>query len=331
MDRAQIKEIMRDIFGRSVYLHDNGGWVSMRCPLAPYTHESGRDTTPSAGVSVNDDGSSGFNCFTCKSKGPFSYLLKTYAEFSGEDLGDLIDEIEEGEFLGPRTLPGYDQIRADRISDVLMPIDEGIYMDLYDSAVGHPYLAKRGISKRTTKKLELLYDPKDPADGVPRILFPVRGPDGLLYGFSGRATRDNAKLKVRDYAGLAKARCVLGAHFGSTASRIVTVEGLIDYAAAHEHGECGCAVMHSSVTDEQAAIFKEIEKPNYLMLDDDLAGKRGTQEVIKKLEGYMPLLRTKYPRVKIEDDSEQGWHWLKDPGETTKEEFLGMLEGARLI
>jgi len=305
----------------------------MRCPLSTWTHEKGADRTPSAGISVDPNGSSGFNCFTCGpsgTAGPMSHLLQQYAEFSGENLDDLIEEIAEGEFLGPRHIPDFDSIKAANIVEVAMPIDEGLYMGLYESAVGHPYLARRGISRKTTKKLELLYDPKD-SEKEPRILFPVRGIDGLLYGFSGRATRPTARLKVRDYFGLQKSQCLLGAHLASDAARIVVVEGLIDYASAQEFGECGCGVLHSSVTDEQASLIKQIGKPTFMMLDADKAGGDGTETAARKLRRDVPLFRTAYPRVKIEDDSEVGWHWLKDPGEATQDEFLGMLSKATLL
>lgn len=335
MDRDQIKEVMRDIFGRSFLMKDLGTWVSMRCPLAQFTHEKGADSTPSAGISVNPDGASGFNCFTCGpsgTAGPMSKMLGLYAEYSGEDLYDLIEEIEEGEFLGPRSIASYDAILAHNLAgEIAMPLDEGLYMDLYDSAVGHPYLTKRGISKRTTRQLELLYDPRDPADGEPRILFPVRGTDGLLYGFSGRATRNTAKLKVRDYCGLSKAQMVLGAHLAIDARRAVVVEGLVDYAMCHEHGEAGCAMMHANMTEFQAAVMQDIGKPTYLMYDNDAAGKNAVPVAVRQLRGHLPLFTTRYPKVKIEDKSERGWHWLKDPGELERDELESMLAQASLI
>lgn len=321
---------MRDIFGREFTMKDLGNWVSMRCPLARYTHEKGFDSSPSAGVSVNDNGSSGFNCFTCHVKGPFSYMLGQYAEYSGEDLTDLIEEIEEGEFLGPRDALSWEQLKSRKQEDVAMPIDESIYMDLYDSAAGHPYLRERGISDATARKLELLYDPKDPADKVPRILFPVRDLDGQLFGFSGRATK-HATLKVRDYFGLAKAQMVLGAHLAGDFKRVVVVEGLVDYALAHEFGECGCAVMHSTFTDYQAAILKQLNKPVIDMYDNDKAGVGGSEIMRQKLVGKLRVFGTTYPKIKINDDSAQGWHWLKDPGEMLEEEFKEMLAKAYLL
>lgn len=330
MERNQVKDVMREVFGRNFEMSDLGDWVGMRCPISQWTHERGRDNTPSAGISVDPNGMSIFNCFTCKNPRPMSAMLRDFAEYSGENLDDLLEEIEEGEFLGPRSLPTYEQIKQNRLDEIAMPIDEGLHMDLYESAVGHPYLKDRGISDKTARDMELLYDPGD-SEGDPRILFPVRGPDGMLYGFSGRATAPGARLKVRDYFGLAKAQSVLGAHLAGDAKRIVIVEGLVDTALAHEMGECGCGVMHSTMTKFQAEIILEINKPTYLMYDNDKAGDGGTAAAIRHLAGNVPLFGTTYPEVWIDDDSEEGGHWLKDPGEMIETEFKEMLAKAHLL
>lgn len=330
MNYEDIREVVSDVFGRNFGIKRLGGWASMKCPLATWKHEKGHDNSPSAGVSIQPDDMSIFNCFTCHTKLPFGEMLAEYAEYSGEDLSDLVEEIRSNEFLGPRVLRSKREQRDLQDVEYAMPIDEGIYMDLYEPAAGHPYLAKRGISSKTAEKLELLYDPKD-SENEPRILFPVRGPDGLLYGFSGRATLDKARLKVRDYFGLKKAQSILGSHLAGDAKRIIIVEGLVDYAMVHEMGECGCAVMHSTFTDEQREIVCEIGKPTYLMYDNDKAGKDGNEKAAHALRRRVPVFGTKYPRVKIEDDSPQGWHWLKDPGEMLDEELQAMLRQAYLL
>jgi hypothetical protein len=332
MQRESIHELIKDVLGPNVYRRDVGGWVSIHCPLARWTHEKGADNSPSAGISVNN-GISIFNCFTCHKRMPLHGLLRQYGTYTGEDFSDLIDEVEDEGYLGARTLPDWEGMKAANLEETLMPINEGIYMDLYDSAAGHPYLQERGISDETAQKLELLFDPEDPADGHPRILFPVRGPDGLLYGFSGRATSVGARLKVRDYAGLQKARCLLGAHLvANDGDKLLLVEGLFDYANAWEQGYPGAAVMHSTLTEAQAAIVRELGKPTYLFYDDDKAGHDGTEAAGKLIQAYVPTMRVRYPEVWIDDPREDGGgHWLKDPGELERDEFEGMIRDAILF
>ena len=275
------------------------------------------------------------NCFTCHNPGPFHKMLAKYADFSGENLEDLIEELAEEEYLGPKHLPDWDTLKQQNVIEPLMPINEGIFMDLYDSAAGHPYLDERGIDDSTATKLELLFDPKDSADGEPRILFPVRGPDGLLYGFSGRATRNKALLKVRDYHGLKKAHMVLGAHLVTqdNPNEILVVEGLFDYANTHQCGYYGCGVMHSTLTDPQAEIIRGLSKPTYLFYDNpaiDKAGADGVRIAGKKLRDYVPVMQVRYPLVEIADSSPEGYHLLKDPGEMIAEDFEMMIRDSRL-
>ncbi len=336
MDRTAVREVLKDVFGANLPMKDIGKWVSIRCPLAPWTHAHGHDGSPSAGVSCDPNGTSMFNCFTCHNPGPLHKMLAKYAEYTGEDLYDLIEELTEEEYLGPRTIADWDTNKAGHEKVAQMPLDEGIFMDLYDSAAGHPYLKARGISDAIACKLELMFDPHDPDDGFPRILFPVRGPDGLLYGFSGRDITGRARLKVRDYSGLAKAENVLGSHLVTrdNPDKIVLVEGLFDYAMTHENGLCGCAVMHSTLTGAQAKIIRDLAKPTYLFYDNptiDKAGREGVELAGKLLYQYVPTMRVRYPKVEIEDDSEEGFHLAKDPGDLLKEEMDAMISDARIF
>lgn len=50
-------------------------WVNSSCPLAPHSHENGRDRHPSFGVSINEKGESLYRCFTCTDSAPLSGLI----------------------------------------------------------------------------------------------------------------------------------------------------------------------------------------------------------------------------------------------------------------
>ena len=273
------------------------------------------------------------NCFTCGNKAPIHGLLRKYANFTGEDLDDLIEELEDEAYLGAREMPSWEEVEAARMDEPLLVLDKAIFMDLYEPAAGHPYLRERGISDKTANKLQLMVDPRDPADGEERILFPVFGLDGDLHGFTGRATNPGARLKVRDYHGLAKAKCVLGAHLlrSTKPRRALVVEGLFDYANAWEQGQAAAAVMHSSMTDPQAAIFRELGLPTYLFYDNDAAGQKGVVMAGVALSRHQATMRVRYPEVWVENPAEEGGgHWLKDPGELLAEEFEEMIRDARL-
>lgn len=338
MDANSIRDVLVELGMRRSELTEIHGWVTTKCPLATWTHQRGKDSSPSAGVSIAQQPI--FNCFTCGNTRPLHSLVAKYAEFSGDDYSGLIDELEDLAFLGPTSMPDWDTLKQGNPEEILMPLNESVYMGLYESAVGHPYLRSRGISDGTAEKLELLFDPEDLVDkgmgtpGVGRILFPVRGLNGELYGFSGRDVTGKSAVKARDYGGLKKAMNVLGAHLAASEkpSEVLLVEGLFDYANAHEQGYCGCAVMHSNLTQKQADIFRELGLPTYLVYDDDKAGRKGIIEASKLLIDYLPIMQVRYPEIWIEDPREEdGGHYVKDPGELLREDIEWMLEDSRII
>lgn len=331
MDADGILQVVRDVFGRNWKTEVAGKWVRMACPIARWTHPRGQDTNPSSGISINPSGVSIFNCFTCGKPTPLHGLLRRYSEYTGEDLEGLIEELEDDAYLGPRTLASWDA-RYHQEEEQLA-LDKDVFLDLYEPAAGHPYLQERGISDETANRLQLMVDPADPADGEERILFPVFGYGGELRGFSGRATNKEARLKVRDYLGLHKGHNLLGAHLFADrqADKVLVVEGLFDYANAWECGYPAVAVMHSTLTEQQAIMLREIGLPTYLFYDNDEAGAKGVEVAGKALARYQPVMRVRYPKIWVENPSEEGGgHWLKDPGELLAEEFEAMVHDSRL-
>lgn len=317
MNAEGIKSIVLEVFSQHNPETING-WVSIKCPISQWTHDRGKDSRASAGIHISDQGVSVFNCFTCGNKAPLQGLLRRYANYTGEDLDSLIEEVEEQSYLGPRVLPSWDELG--RGTEPLTELKQAVYLDLYDPAAGHPYLYERGISDETADRLSLMIDPCDPADSEERILFPVFGTQGELYGLSGRATNPEAKLKVRDYFGLPKAACLLGAHLirEEKPNKILLGEGLFDYARAWECDQPFLAVMHSSLTIRQAEILRDFALPVYLFYDNDKAGRKGCNEAGKLLFDYVPVMEVRWPAE------------ASDPGLLLPEEFDKMVKTAKL-
>lgn len=320
MDRDAIKEVLREVLGPNTELVDHPHWVGLRCPFAPWKHASGRDSSPSAGVSVKDGDTSIFNCYTCGTRGSLPTILKRLETYTGESYKALRTEIEDGEFLGGK-LPEWGA--SVKQSTKLRPLGPE-YLDLYDSAKGHWYLKKRGINDRTVELLDLQVDPED-SQMEERIIFPVFDRQRNLYGFSGRATSKTAELKVRDYHGLAKAKLLLGEQLIEASDPyVVVVEGLFDVAKMVQYGYPVVGTMHAGLTEYQRARLLDIGKVVVLMFDNDEAGERATEDVAKALAGKIPVQAVRYKMGKQKIAA-------KDPCTCTAEEVEWMIQHAKIL
>jgi len=338
MKQRDITEFLKELQNRRVPSKLINGWVSMPCPLAPWTHRNQHDTHPSFGVKVQKGGDriSIFNCYTCKKKGPLSHLAMLYQQFSGQDKSHLIDEAEDIELFGVQ-LPLWEE-RNDAEPHMIPPEPLGTeYEDIFDPAWDgdvhggapglqrsgcgwvHPYMLTRGVMLSAAERLDARLD-YDDGHGAERIVFAVRGPEGELYGYTGRATDDEVNPRIRDYYGLPKRACLLGIH-AFNANRhgaVILCEGLFDYARLVQCDHFAVAAMHSGLTELQAQLLRDMGIPVILMYDNDEAGRSGAKLAKRLLQDYVPLQKVRYPEGK------------KDPGSLTAHEISCMLNDSRV-
>jgi hypothetical protein len=332
---ADITEFVRRLTGKRPKSKITNGWVSMTCPLAPWTHIKGHDEHPSFGVKLQESETRPaiFNCYTCKKKGTMSMLAQFYQDFSGKDCGDLIDEAENMEMFGLQ-LPLWEELSlAEPHLVVPDPLGEE-YEDLFEPAAHpppevpahaagrisryiHPYLAARGVSYHAARGIGIGIDPDD-GHGVERLTFPVRGPQGELYGYTGRALDAEVVPRVRDYYGLPKRACLLGIHMITDQPHVVLCEGLFDMARLWSTGVPAVAAMHSGLTELQARLLRDLGKGVILMYDNDVAGREGAKQAIKLLVDDLPLSKVRYPAD------------IKDPGDLSPHDVEEMIRTRRL-
>ena len=116
-----MKEGVAVQFLKALGCHDAsrvGGWVTCKCPLAPFLHKSGKDSTPSFGINID---SGKFNCFACQ-KGSLETLLGIISLYTmkpgvPEHLRDrfnlpLAREILQGAAGDVDALPSYEEAIA---------------------------------------------------------------------------------------------------------------------------------------------------------------------------------------------------------------------------
>jgi hypothetical protein len=329
MDRESIRALLKDVFGPNVRAVDHQQWVSIHCPFAEWTHAGGKDSNPSAGISVKPDGISIFNCQACHKSGPLGRMLEELGELNGEDYSAFVGGTLKDEYFGGNLKP-WGQKGEER-RKLPEPLDEATYLDLYDSAADHWYVAKRGLSPESAEALGLVVDPSD-SEGQERILFPVYHHKGGFYGFTGRATDPNVYPPIRDYHGLPKQFLLLGSHLiPKDATYLILVEGLFDQAVLFHHGYPVVAYMGGLPTDDQIDALLDIGLPLYFFKDNDEAG-RLAQEKIKetKLCTHLPVMKVRYPK-RLVRGKDGKLRPLTDPDELTPLEIDRMIEDARLL
>lgn len=265
----------------------NGDWVQARCPFAPWTHAKGTDNSPSFGVKAGP--ASWYNCLACKAKGKIIDLPAALAARDGRDHEELAHDFLVAEATGV-------VVQADTYEsfEPLKALPEEVYGDLFPTmgAEAAAYLESRNVNPDVMEDMGVREWPE-----FRRIMFPVRGFDGALHGWTGRSYDPTAKAKVWNQKGMDKSCHILGAEHITCARPIVLVEGLMFYARLHTlgipdemHLDIGC-IMGSSLSMEQADLLAQIGQPVILFLDEDKAGRLGTWgDPEKGKEGAVHLL-----------------------------------------
>jgi hypothetical protein len=176
-------------------------WLRARCPLAPWTHPSGHDTSPSFGLTIAESSHSAYHCFACSTGSPEQLIqaLELHTNYGKDTRGRSIDlakarETLEHEELKVVPLPTYSEFGA-APSKVFVPWDESTLEVLPLAAEddkARQYLKYRGFDPQTVGT-QLLVDPyRD------MIVFPYRDVYGRLAGMRGRLMDFGQKLYFPD-------------------------------------------------------------------------------------------------------------------------------------
>lgn len=319
MQEPNLRRVLSQL-GIEVLQRTYSGWLHASCPFAEWTHRSGRDSRPSFGAKVDEGGISSYHCHSCKMHGRISSLARAlghYRHGNTQHYVTLAMEADDGDRMG--LSPNW-QDEVQEQEQPPEPVVEEIYANMFEpaeaSAIARQYLEGRGISLRTADSLGILYDPRQG-----RVVFPVRGPSGDCFGYSGRGVNDEVQPKVRDYSGLKKRWHILGSdrwRFGD-ARPLIIVEGLFGFAHLVELNveavaDVG-ALLGSEMTDHKADLIRQRNTRTFLLVDNDAAGDQclfgrmhpdGTQDfhggAVAMLENLVPLALPAWPEGKDDPD-----------------------------
>jgi len=324
MTEGNLRKLCREL--NIPVLHKNHrGWLVSPCPFAPFLHEFGTDRNPSFNLHVNDEGYSGFNCFTCGQRGNLTKLITRLGELREKDYTKLATRtlIEET----PENFKDFDQYDADIVDErEISPIEATIYLRMYPLATENSdavnYLKSRSITRKAAELLDLRYDPDQR-----RILFPVYDWEKKLYGFTGRSILSDDEIdalnskqyrKVKDYAGLPKDSLLLGEHLAREGLPMLVVEGLFALGHVISRGACRysnpVATMGSHLSDAQRDRLIDHDAPVFMLYDWDKAGREGLwgpqkangehegNGALDKLRPHVPVFRCLYPEETEDPD-----------------------------
>ena len=167
-------------------------WVTAPCPLARWTHKSGKDSNPSFGITTHTGKASHWNCFACGS-GSAEDLLQAVeyhlhrnsviALDYGVNIG-IARHLLDSEYIGLQALPDYMEFQENAQHEFqewpLYWLDSFLPALNVKDAVD--YLEARGVTLTEANKYNLRYDSKRRM-----IVFPYFNVYGKFAGARGRA------------------------------------------------------------------------------------------------------------------------------------------------
>jgi len=291
----------------------SGEWASMRCPLSPWTHDSGKDSHPSCAISYGDNIESIFNCFTCES-------------------GDLLQMVQLLQGHGAQQ-PKYDLKAAMKMwateesQDLVLTFTEGNQRYAVEADVVWPemvlagfmrackvpmamdYLHDRKVSQKLADDLDIRWDLSRRA-----VCFPVRNWSGALVGLRGRYTQPGDGPRYHDY-GHKGQRNKLPWYGESTIDldkTVLMVESVFDYTSVRRVYKNVIAPLSVGISKSKARRLRDA--PDVVTLFDcGQGGDKGRSKIAKHLPGtqFTHLLPT---------------GGADDPGDMTKKQLKKLLK-----
>lgn len=287
MTQDELTEIM-SLMGTRV----SGGGKNQKatCPLAPWTHGSGKDSHPSMSVRAMDDGSALFKCFTCHEQGTIKHLAWRFGELSRdfsayEYVRRLFDRDDFDPWSQAAKVPfgGYFQKTVwmskqhDKKTEPLVTEDK-----LKEWLKEIPkYALERGLTRKEIIEYEIGYDPKEK-----RMIIPIRDHKKSLQGVSGRDVTGVQKPKYKHYFGFKKEKVFYGeAWLDLKVKTACIVEGFQDVWNLRKLGKKNVfASMGTSLSTEQIRKLMNWQIVNITIYpDQDKPGIQFAEELCEKL------------------------------------------------
>lgn len=312
MNLTQVKQFALAV-GTKV-ASSSGDWAVCCCPLAPFTHDSGKDSHPSCAISYGDNIESAFNCYTCEAGSLFKliqilrdngakapkYDLKAAVQlWSNEDSGDTSMIFTEQD-------PD-----AEPLADTPWP---EAYLDNFMRAWKVPmameYLQGRRVKQNVVLDLDIRWDLRRKA-----VCFPIRNWRGMLVGMRGRYLEDTvARYHDYDYRGIRNKLPWFGEHTINLDKPVLMVESVFDYASAYRVYKNILAPLTVGLgADKCKRVRNAFEIVT--LFDNGVGGDKGRDKITKRLPESI-ITHLYCPKSKGVDD----------PGDMSKKQLRKVLK-----
>lgn len=293
----------------------SGEWAQCKCPLSPWTHDSGKDSHPSFAFTYGDNIETRFNCFTCES-GDLHRLISLLERYGAKapkyDLTTAmkmwIDE-ESGDSQMVFTEESEDNFTPE---DVVFPES---WLSTFIPAVNAPlameYLNARRVSKKTASALDIRWDTQRRC-----VAFPIRNWEGELVGLRGRYTESGSGARYHDY-GYRNIRNKLpwyGEHTVDTSRPVLMVESVFDYASVYRVYKNILAPLTVGLSRGKCARVRNVFEI-YTLFDTGRGGDKGRDKLSENLQDTGSIIT----HLSCPDHRD-------DPGDMRKKELRKVLE-----
>lgn len=310
MNHKQIRKFLSCLGADPGETYESEKWITTSCPLAPWTHDSGKDSNPSFAIACKPGGESWFHCFTCE-KGDLLFLIQLLKKYGAKkpkyDLRkalELLADEEEDDVL--ITIKDFEAPPPHK--ELILPWDEA-WLDTFFKASAVPvameYLNGRNVGGGMVESLDIRWDGSREC-----VSFPIRDWDGRLCGLRGRRISGG----YYDYGGPDNHRnkqVWYGEHSLDTSKPVVMVESVFDLASTARVYENIAAPLSVGIGKAKA---KRMESALQLVtLFDNGVGGDKARAIIDK---YLPSSNRVHCCPPKHRD---------DPGEMTVEELCKVL------
>lgn len=294
----------------------SGQWARCKCPLAPWTHDSGKDSNPSFGLSYGENIESAFHCWACESGDlhrlislldfhgakPPKYDLRTATKmWIDEESGDVAMTFNES---GEDNFTDEDIVWPEEFLDTFIPA--------HRVPMAMRYLNARRVSKKVARALDIRWDLSRRV-----VAFPVRNWSGELVGLRGRYIEpgtSGARYHDYGYRGQRNKLPWYGEHTVDLDRPVVMVESVFDYASVwrvYRNTLAPLTVGLSGAKCRRVNSAYEI----YTLFDNGRGGDKGRDKLVKELVPSGSIITHLYPPDHRDD-----------PGDMRKKELRKLLK-----